>query len=178
MINLGIVSNFDIINLSFLDLVSEDISYRVNLEESGFSLLYKSLSPLSVVLTGHNMDQICKVFVFISTIPVHFINSTNKVSKYYFGFFSSLFFHIILQSFKEMNHSQQLPGVMPERSINTKTSVISKDTNLRFGSVSTKTQMKQGKQSFCMIISRIEKYGVQRIISYAIYLITIDMSFS
>ena len=41
-----------------------------------------------------------------------------------------------------------------------------------------KTQMKQDKQSFCVTISRREKDGAQPIISYMVYLIKVDMSFS
>ena len=57
---------------------------------------------------------------FISTIPVRFIYSTDKVSKYYFAFI----FHIILLSFKEIPHSQLFPGLIPWRDINTESSVI------------------------------------------------------
>ena len=38
--------------------------------------------------------------------------------------------------------------------------------------------MKQDKQSFCVTISRREKDGAQPIISYMVYLIKVDMSFS
>ena len=87
-----------------------------------------------------------KSLCFISTIPVHFIHNTIKVSKYYFLFISlSFIFHIILQSFKETPPSQLFPGAIPLRGINTENSVIRgsavtlKDTNPVFGSLSTRT---------------------------------------
>ena len=81
---------------------------------------------------------------FISAIPVHFIQSTINVCKYYFVFISLIFiFHIIVQSFKETPPSQVFPGAIPRRGINTENSVIRgngvtlKDRNPTFGSVST-----------------------------------------
>ena len=41
-----------------------------------------------------------------------------------------------------------------------------------------KTLMKQDKQSFCVTISRRENDGAQPIISYMVYLIMVDLSFS
>ena len=76
---------------------------------------------------------------------------------------------------------------MPWMGINTENFVI-KGSNLNgqkspfwisFNfSDSFKTQMKQGKQSFCVTISRRAKDGVQLIISYIVYLINVDMSFT
>ena len=41
-----------------------------------------------------------------------------------------------------------------------------------------KSQMKQDKQSFSVTISRKEKDGAKPIISYMVYLIKVDISFS
>ena len=104
-----------------------------------------SIDPQAII---HNEGIIetasTKSLCFISTIPVHFIHSTIKVSKYYFVFISFIFvFHIILYSFKETPSSQLCPGTIPWRGISTENSVIkgsgvtSKDTNSPSGSVST-----------------------------------------
>ena len=55
--------------------------------------------------------EITSIKCIIFTLPLHFIHSTIKVSKYYFVFLSLLFiFHINLQSFKEKFPSQLFPG--------------------------------------------------------------------
>ena len=65
------------------------------------------------VLTRHNWSRTSKVFVFIFTIPVHFIHSTIKVFKYYFVFISLvLVFHIILESILQ-NRGSKLIGYKP-----------------------------------------------------------------
>ena len=76
---------------------------------------------------------------------------------------------------------------MPWRDINTE-NFVTRRSNLKghkpHFSISVnlsdtfKTQMKQEKQSFCVIISRKEKDGAQPIIFYMVYLIKVDMSFS
>ena len=61
----------------------------VNSEESGFSLLHRSSSPLSMM----DFDRtLMKSSCFISTIPVHFIYSTIKsASNILFSFHLFLF---------------------------------------------------------------------------------------
>ena len=124
---------------------------------------------------------------FISTIPLHFIHSTIKVSNYYFVFICLIFiFDMVLQSFKETPSRTLFPGAMlgvQTQRILSLEGLTLKDTSLPFWSVSTlvtasKTQMKQGKQSFCVTISRRGKDGAQPFTSYVVYLIKVDMSFS
>ena len=56
-----------------------------------------------------------KYLFFISTIPVHFIHNTIKVSKYYFVFISLIFiFQIILQSFKKCSLASCYLVLCPE----------------------------------------------------------------
>ena len=130
------------------------------------------IDPQAIILIeGIIGTAYIKHMCFISTIPVHFILSTIKVSKYYFVFISFIsIFHIILYSFKEMPPSQQIPDAIPWRGTNTEISVIResgatlKDTNPPF-----------------VWLSRREKDGAQPIISYMclmVYLIMVDMSFS
>ena len=79
------------------------------------------------------------------------------------------------------------PDAMPRRGINTENSFI-RGSNLKghklpfwinVNLINTfKTQMNQGKQSFWVTISRREKDDAQRIISYMVYLIKVDMSFN
>ena len=76
---------------------------------------------------------------------------------------------------------------MPWRGINKDNSVI-RGSNLKghkppfwisvILSDTFKTQMKQEKESFCVTISRGEKDHAQSIISYMVYLIKVDISFS
>ena len=104
---------------------------------------------------------------FISTIPVHFIHSNIKVSKYNFVFISLTFiFHIILQSFKETPFNKLLSGVMSLRGTKQRTLVIRESNfeghkspfwiNVNL-SDTFKTRMKLRNKSFCVTISRREK---------------------
>ena len=79
------------------------------------------------------------------------------------------------------------PGAMAERGANTQNSVI-RGSNLKEHkplfcisinvSDTFKTHMKQNNHSFCVTVSRKEKDGAQPIISYGVYLIMTDVSFS
>ena len=104
------------------------------------------------VLTRHNWSRTSKVFVFIFTIPVHFIHSTIKVFKYYFVFISLvLVFHIILQSFK-------IEGVNL------------KGTNLPFGSVSIfMSQMKQEMHSFVWLFQEKKSWSPTNYFLYGVF---------
>ena len=76
---------------------------------------------------GINWTISVKSLCFISTIPVTFIHSTIKVSKYYFFYY---FFYIILYSFKGISTCQLFPGVIPWQQIKTENSVI-RGSNLK-----------------------------------------------
>ena len=85
-----------------------------------------------------------------------------------------------------MPPSQLLSGVIP-KGTQTENSII-RGSNLKEHkppfwisvnlSDTFKTQMKQKKYSLYVTISRREKGGAQSIISYVVYLIMVDMSFS
>ena len=106
MITLGIVSNF-IWTLSVLDPYQR--TYHSGWTQGNLGSPF-SIGPQAII---HNEGIIraasIKSLCFISTIPVHFIYSTIKVSKYYFVFISLNF---------------MFPGAIPGKGINTENSVI------------------------------------------------------
>ena len=81
------------IDPSIVDLVPKILLQQMNSEETEFSILHRSSTPLSKVsfdsvLLELHLESVC----FISTIPVYFNQSKIKVSKNYFLFISlSLF---------------------------------------------------------------------------------------
>ena len=96
VITLSIVSNFHIsIELAYPGSLPKDLSQRVNSWESGFSLLHRSSSYY--LYEGIMATASIKLLCYIFTIPVHFIRSRIKFSKYLFLFTSLVFiFHIVL----------------------------------------------------------------------------------
>ena len=144
----------------------------MNSEKSGFSLFHRSLSPLSTMNNIATISINSSCFIYI--IPVHFIHSKSKVSKYHFVFISLIFiFHIILKFFKETSPSQLLPGAMPWSGINTEKFAI-RGSNLKghksavWISVISVTQMKQDQQSFCVTLQERKKWGPINYFSYGV----------
>ena len=76
-----------------------------------------------------------------------------------------------------------LPGAIPWRGINIENSEI-RGTKCKghkppfWISVNLQVPDEAGQASFCVTISKREKVGAQPIISYMVYLIMVDMSFS
>ena len=127
---------------------------------------------------------------FISTIPVHFINSRIKVSKYYFNFISLIFiFHMILQYFKVTPHSELFSVVLPWRGIDTENSdikgngIILKDTNSSFGWVLTSTNpsrlgWSRARNVFVWLSPGEKKMGLNQLFLICTWWCIADMSFS
>ena len=148
--------------LSVLDLGPEDLLFQVKSEKSWFSFLLKVIIRddfLQGIIETTSINSLS----FIFTIPVHFIYSAIKVSKYYFVVISLVLFLLLpLAIFFLVLY---LKGAQTQRTLLlVSTSVI--PSRPRWSRINNPVRKKW------------EKGGAQPIVSYMVYLIVVDMSFS
>ena len=127
--------------LSVLDLVPEDLSWRVNSEESRFSLLHRSSSPLSTMIDITETTSMKSVFYLHN--PSAFYPEYNKCLQELFCFHFPHFY--FPQNFVVLQRNAPQPTVPwcyalmghKHRDSVIVEGVTLKDANFPFGSVST-----------------------------------------
>ena len=148
--------------LSVLDLGPEDLLFQVKSEKSWFSFLLKVIIRddfLQGIIETTSINSLS----FIFTIPVHFIYSAIKVSKYYFVVISLVLFLLLpLAIFFLVLY---LKGAQTQRTLLlVSTSVI--PSRPRWSRINNPVRKKW------------EKGGTQPIVSYMVYLIMVDTTFN
>ena len=164
--------------LAVLDLMLEDLSWRVNSEESRFSLLHKSSSPLSTMIDITETTSMKCVFYLHN--PSGFYPEYNKCLQELFCFHFPHFYFpqnfVVLQKnvpqptvpwcYALMGHKHRELCDSSGSNLKERKPPFWISVNL---SDNFKAWMKKNKQSFCRTISKRENDGTQTIISYMIF---------
>ena len=148
--------------LSVLDVGPEDLLFQVKSEKSWFSFLLKVIMHddfLQGIIETTSINSLS----FIFTIPVHFIYSTIKASKYYSVVVSLVLFLLLPLAICFLVLC--LKGAKTQRTLLLVSTSVT-PSRPRWSRINNPVRKKW------------EKGGTQPIVSYMVYLIMVDTTFS